>query len=42
MKEANLTLTKWSSNSGAVSDMIAREFQDKHLDVDAFKVLGLE
>ena len=42
MKKANMTLTKWSSNNSAVSGMIACEFQDKHLDVDVFKVLGLE
>ena len=42
MDEANMNLTKWGSSSKAVTDMIAREFQDKHLEAEVFKVLGLQ
>ena len=41
MSQGCMTLTKWSSNSTEVADVLQREFKGKHLDDDSIKVLGL-
>ena len=41
MSQGCMTLTKWSSNSTEVADVLQREFKGKHLDDDSIKVLGV-
>ena len=41
MKQAGMVLTKWGSNSDAVSHMIYSEYEGKYQGADSLKVLGM-
>ena len=41
MGQAKMSLAKWISNSEQVGDLLCREFQDKTVETDSFKVLGI-
>ena len=42
MAKAGMSLAKWSSNSEQVSEMLQRDFQDKTVNAEAVKVLGMQ
>ena len=41
MSKASMPLVKWGSNSPEVAEILHRDFRDKYLDRESFKVLGL-
>ena len=41
LSQANMPLVKWGSNSPEVAEMLHRDFWDKYLDHESFKLLGL-
>ena len=41
MSQASMPLVKWGSNSPEVAEILHRDFRDKYLDRESFKVLGL-
>ena len=41
MNQAGMSLAKWGSNSEEVDDLLCREFQDKSVGSESFKVLGM-
>ena len=41
MGQAKMSLAKWVSNSQQVGDLLCREFQDKTVETESFKVLGI-
>ena len=42
MDQANMSLAKWGSNSEAVGELLQREFQDKMVEGEVVKVLGMK
>ena len=41
MSQASMPLVKWGSNSPEVAEILHRDFRDKYLDLESFKILGL-
>ena len=42
MSEASMSLAKWGSNSDQVSEVLYKSFQDKTIELESFKVLGMQ
>ena len=41
MKKAGMSLSKWSSSSPVVAEMLQHQFHDKYLTAESVKVLGM-
>ena len=42
MSEASMSLAKWGSNSDQVSEVLYKSFRDKTIELESFKVLGMQ